>query len=77
MCVYVYGGGHWVGIGMGAQRGRLGLHCTRDSACLAMELATHSLGTGESRGFTSFIPHGIYQVPSTCQEGIVGTSKIV
>lgn len=48
MCVYVYGGGHWVGIGMGAQRGRLGLPCKKDSACLAMELATHSLGTGES-----------------------------
>lgn len=77
MYVYVYGGGHWVGIGMGAPRGRLGLHCTNDSICLAMELATHSLGTGESRGFTSFIPPGIYQVRSMCQEGTVGTSKIV
>lgn len=44
----MYGGGHWVGIGMGAQRGRLGLPRKKDSACLAMELATHSLGTGES-----------------------------
>lgn len=54
-----------------------GYTAKKDSACKAMELATHSLGTGESRGFTSFIQSGIYQVPSMCQEGTVGTSKIV